>query len=138
MITVDHVADYPHPAADVFTVVSDPARFPEWQADVLESRASGPLGDGVRVDQVRKVMGRHTEIGLTVTDYVPGASFTLRTPPEARPGVSQTYRVHEADGGCRVEFHLELQGVPKMAEHLVRVQLGRQVPQLFEKLGTLL
>ncbi|NUW41145.1 SRPBCC family protein [Nonomuraea rhodomycinica] len=138
MITVDHVADYPRPPAAVFAVIADPARFPEWQTDVLESHASGPLGEGVRVDQVRKVMGRRTEIGLTVSGYVPGASFTLSTPPEAKPGVSQSYRLHEIDGGCRVEFHLELRGVPKMAEHLVRAQLGKQVPQLFDRLGGLL
>ncbi|MFF0869871.1 SRPBCC family protein [Nonomuraea sp. NPDC003560] len=138
MITIDHTTTYARPAAAVFAVLSDPARFPEWQADVLESRADGPLRDGVHVEQVRKVMGRRTEIGLTVADYVPGESLTLHTPPQAKPGVSQAYRVSDVDGGCRVEFRLELEGVPKMAEHLVRTQLGKQVPQLFERLGTLL
>ncbi|MEV4288435.1 SRPBCC family protein [Nonomuraea bangladeshensis] len=138
MITIDHTASYARPADAVFAVLSDPGRFPEWQADVLESRMNGPLREGAHVEQVRKVMGRRTEIGLTVADYVPGESLTLRTPPQAKPGVSQTYRVRDTEGGCRVEFRLELNGVPKMAEHLVRTQLGKQVPQLFERLGTLL
>jgi uncharacterized protein YndB with AHSA1/START domain len=138
MITIDHTADYPHPASAVFAVLSDPERYPAWQADVLESHADGPLGEGVHVAQVRKVMGRRTEIDLTVADYVEGERLTLRTTKDAKPGVSQTYAVRDVAGGCHIAFHLRLEGVPKMAEHLVRAQLGKQVPLLFERLGALL
>ncbi|MGI5485325.1 SRPBCC family protein [Microtetraspora malaysiensis] len=138
MITVDHTAGFPHPPETVFTVLSDIEGYPAWQSDVLEARIDGPLRKGALVSQVRKVMGRRTEMDLTVDDYVSGEQITLRTAPGARPGVTQKYAVRPSGDGCEVEFRLELDGVPKMAEHLVRAQLGKQVPLLFERLGALL
>ncbi|WP_214414667.1 SRPBCC family protein [Sphaerisporangium fuscum] len=138
MITVDHTADYPYSAEAVFTVLSDLEGYPAWQSDVLEAHVDGPPREGAAVAQVRKVMGRRTELDLTITEYVPGELITIRTAAGARPGVTQRYAVRPFEDGCRVEFRLELDGVPKMAEHLVRAQLGKQVPLLFERLGALL
>ncbi|MGV9309671.1 MULTISPECIES: SRPBCC family protein [unclassified Nonomuraea] len=134
MITVDHVARYPQPVEAVFAVLADLGGYPAWQSDVLEAHLDGPLREGAALNQVRKVMGRRTEIALTVTECLPGARISLRTAPGTRPGVSQTYGVLPAEGGCAVEFRLELDGVPKMAEHLVKAQLGKQVPLMFERL----
>ncbi|MFI6393161.1 hypothetical protein [Nonomuraea sp. NPDC050540] len=90
------------------------------------------------VSQVRKVMGRRTELDLTVTEYAPGGYLTLRTAPNSRPGVTQRYGVRASANGCQVPFSLELDGVPKMAERLVRAQLGKQIPMVFDRLGSLL
>jgi uncharacterized protein YndB with AHSA1/START domain len=138
MITIDHVAGYERSAEEVFALLCDLDGYPAWQPDVLEAHAAGPLREGVAVAQVRKVMGRRTEIGLTVTAYVPGERITLGTAPDTRPGVTQTYAVRPTEEGCALEFHLELDGVPRMAEHLVKAQLGKQVPLMFERLGSLL
>ncbi|GAA2209627.1 hypothetical protein GCM10009850_050860 [Nonomuraea monospora] len=138
MITIEHAAGYPYSPEAVFAVLSDLEGYPAWQADVLEARVDGPPREGAAVAQVRKVMGRRTELDLTVTEYVPGERLTIRTAEGVRPGVTQRYAVRPSAGGCRVEFGLELDGVPKMAEHLVRAQLGKQVPLLFERLGALL
>ncbi|MEV4000618.1 SRPBCC family protein [Actinomadura sp. NPDC049753] len=138
MIIVEHNADFPYPASAVFTVLADLERYPAWQQDVLEAQVNGPVREGAAVAQVRKVMGRRTELSLTVTEYVPGELIAIQTVAGTRPAVTQRYAVHASGAGCRVEFLLELDGVPRMAEHLVRAQLGKQVPQLFQRLGSLL
>ncbi|GAA3422995.1 SRPBCC family protein [Streptosporangium sandarakinum] len=137
MITVEHAAAYLVSAERVFAVLADLEGYPAWQADVLSARVDGPVRQGATVTQVRKVMGTRTEIALIVTEYVPDRRIVLQTAPGGRPGVTQRYTVAEEESGCRVEFHLELDGVPKLAEHLVRAQLGKQVSQLFDRLGTL-
>ncbi|MCG5214743.1 SRPBCC family protein [Streptosporangium sp. KLBMP 9127] len=135
MITVDHEVAYPHDAQQVFAVLADLDGFPAWQSDVLEAHLTGPLREGAAVAQVRQVMGRRTEVSLTVTEYLPGERITLRTAPGTRPGVTQSYGVRPAGQGCAVEFHLELDGVPRMAEHLVKAQLTKQVQVMFERLS---
>ncbi|NUR74121.1 MAG: hypothetical protein HOU81_25210 [Hamadaea sp.] len=140
MIVVEHETTYLSEPAKVADAVADLAGYPAWQADVLEvSRPdAAPIAVGTRLTQTRKVMGRRTEVTLTVTDYQPGHGITLRTDPGAKPAVSQAYAVHPAGQGSRLVFRLELDGVPKLAEHLVKAQLGKQVPAMFERLGVLL
>jgi len=140
MIVVEHETTYPSDPETVADAVADLAAYPAWQTDVLEvSRPdSAPVGVGTRLTQVRKVMGRRTEVALTVTDYQPGARIALRTEPGAKPAVSQAYAVHPDGTGSRLVFRLELDGVPKLAEHLVKAQLGKQVPEMFQRLGVLL
>ncbi|WP_214327489.1 SRPBCC family protein [Nonomuraea sediminis] len=133
MITIDHVAGYARPPQEIFAVLSDLEGYPRWQVDVLEARRTE---EGVA--QVRKVMGRRAEIDLNVTEFLPGERLTLQTAAGTRPGVTQSYVVRPAGQGSEVAFHLELDGVPKMAEHLVKAQLGKQVPLMFERLGALL
>ncbi|NUW41274.1 SRPBCC family protein [Nonomuraea rhodomycinica] len=137
MITVEHVAAYPAAPEAVFAVLADLERHPDWQADVLSAHVDGPVRQDATVTQVRKVMGKRAEITLTVAELVPGERLVLRTAPGTRPGVTQRYTVTADGPGSRVEFRLELDGVPKLAEHLVRAQLGKQVPLLFDRLGAL-
>lgn len=143
MIVVEHTTSYPAPSAAVAAAVADLSDYPRWQPDVLEvSRADDrPIAVGTRLTQTRKVMGRRTEVSLTVTDYRPGESITVRTDPGAHPAVCQTYTVRSdgvSPGGCSLDFRLELDGVPKLAEHLVKAQLSRTVPDMFVRLGSVL
>ncbi len=81
-------------------------------------------------------MGRQTHLTLTVTEYQQDRRITLQTPAGARPGVRQAYRLEPTgDGGCRLDFHLELGDVAKMAGHLIKTQLSGQVTRFFEDLG---
>jgi hypothetical protein len=107
---------------------------------VVGIRAAGalPAGLGTQVLQVENVMGRQTHVTLTVTEYDQDLLLTLQTPAGARPEVRQAYRLEPtADGGCRLDFHLELDDVPKMADHLVKTQLSHQVKRFFEELGAI-
>ncbi|MEV6963962.1 SRPBCC family protein [Hamadaea sp. NPDC051192] len=140
MIVVEHETTYPTDPETVAGAVADLTAYPAWQPDVLEvSRPdSAPVAVGTRLTQTRKVMGRRTEVVLTVTDYQPGVRITLRTEPGAKPAVTQAYTIHPDGPGSRLEFRLELDGVPRLAEHLVKAQLGKQVPDMFQRLGVLL
>jgi hypothetical protein len=84
-------------------------------------------------------MGWSTNISLITTDYEPDRLLTLQSAAYARPAVRQTYRLKPASGeGCQLTFHLELVGVPKMAEHLARTQLTRQAGRIFDALTAIL
>ncbi len=110
---------YPYPASAVFAAITDFPAYPWWQPDVMGIRASRslPAGLGTQVLEVDNVMGRQTHLTLTVTEYEQDRLITLQTPAAARPRVRQAYRLEPTgDGGCRLDFHLELDDVPKMAE----------------------
>jgi ribosome-associated toxin RatA of RatAB toxin-antitoxin module len=88
--------------------------------------------------EVDNVMGRQTHVTLTVTEYEQDRLVTLQTPAGVGPEVRQEYRLEPTgDGGCRLDFHLEFDDVPKMAEHLVEAQLSYQVKRFFEDLGAI-
>ncbi len=97
-----------------------------------------PVGLGTQVLEVDNVMGRQTHVTLTVTEYEQDRLITLQTPAGARPEVRQAYRLEPTgDGGCRLDFHLELDDVPKMADHLIKTQLSHQVERFFGDLGAI-
>ncbi len=137
---LDYSVTYPYPAPAVFAAITDFPAYPWWQPDVVGIRAarSLPAGLGTQVLEVDNVMGRQTHLTLTVTEYEQDRLITLQTPAGARPVVRQAYRLEPAgDGGCRLDFHLELDDVPKLADHLVKTQLSHQAKRFFEELGAI-
>jgi ribosome-associated toxin RatA of RatAB toxin-antitoxin module len=139
MIDIRWEARYHAPASTIFAVIAEPSRYPAWQPDVESASldGDGPARLGARIHQVRKVMGRRTEVATTITKLVPAELFALATDPGAKPAVAQTYRLQAEGHGCRLEFHLTLDGIPTMAEHLAGAQLTRQIPQMLERLATI-
>jgi uncharacterized protein YndB with AHSA1/START domain len=136
---LDYAVTYPYPAPAVFDAITDFPAYPWWQPHV-GVRAAGalPSGPGTQVLRVQDVMGHETDITLTLTEYEQDRLLTLQTPAGARPGVRQAYRLEPTgDGGCRLDFHLALDGVPKMAEHFVKTELSHQVKRFFEDLGAI-
>lgn len=138
MIEIISSASYDVPTGTVFAVLTDIPRYPAWQADVDSASLAddGPAQDGARVRQVRTVMGLRVEVELTISEFVPGERITLATRDDATPAIRQSYRIQPDGEGCRLDFTLTLDGVPKMAEHLARAQLSRLVPQMLDRLGT--
>jgi Polyketide cyclase / dehydrase and lipid transport len=137
VIEIDRAAGYDAPAGAIFAVIADLSGHPAWQPGVEFASlvGEGAFRQGTRIRQVRMVMGRRTEIGLTVTRLVPAELVTLATDPGAVPAVRETYRLHPDGDGCRLEFRLTLDGIPAMAEHLASAQLTRQVQQMLERLA---
>jgi ribosome-associated toxin RatA of RatAB toxin-antitoxin module len=138
VITIDYQTEYPHPADAIFALVVDVTRYPQWQPDVVSATTMEPMARGTEVREVRKVMGRQADVLLVAVEYEPGQRLTLATPAGAQPAVRQTYRLTAVSAGsCRLDFHLELDGVPRMAEPLLRTQLTHQAKRIFAALGTL-
>ncbi|GAA1978281.1 SRPBCC family protein [Catenulispora subtropica] len=139
MIEIGHRVAYPQAREAVFSAVTDFGGLPAWQADVVEAGLASPaLERGAVVHQVRKVLGKRTETDLVVSEFVPGEALVLETGDGSKPSVRQSYRVVADGAGCVLEFQLRLDGVPKMAEHLAKAQLGKNVPKMFAALGTVL
>src|SRR6266542_942202 len=131
---------YPYPASAVFAAITDFPAYPWWQPDVMGIRAAEalPAGPGTQVLEVDNVMGRQTHVTLTVTEYEQDRLITLQTPAGARPEVRQAYRLEPTgDGGCRLDFRLQLDDVPKMDQPLVKTQLSHQAKRFFEDLGAI-
>jgi ribosome-associated toxin RatA of RatAB toxin-antitoxin module len=138
VITIDYHTEYPHSADTIFALVADVARYPQWQPDVVSATATEPMSRGTEVHEVRKVMGRQADVLFVAVEYEPGQQLTLATPAGAQPAVRQTYRLTAVSAGsCRLDFHLELGGVPRMAEPLLRTQLTHQAKRIFAGLGAL-
>ena len=78
MVRIELQLEIARPPEDVFRALTDLQRLPEWQASALESRSDGPLKEGSRVHERRKLMGREIENELEVTACEPGRRLTLR------------------------------------------------------------
>jgi hypothetical protein len=137
MIEISRAARYNAPAGAIFAIITDLSRYPAWQPGVEFASlvGEGTFRQGARIRQVRTVMGRQTDVGLTITRLVPAELLTLVTAPGATPAVRETYRLRPDGDGCRLEFLLALDGIPVMAEHLARAQLTAQMHQMLERLA---
>jgi ribosome-associated toxin RatA of RatAB toxin-antitoxin module len=139
MIEISRAARYDAPASTIFAIITDPPRYPAWQPGVESASLAGEdtFRQGARIRQFRTVMGRRTEIGLTITRHVPTELVTLATGPGATPAVREAYRLRPDGDGCRLEFRLTLDGIHAMGEHLARAQLTRQTQEMLERLATI-
>jgi hypothetical protein len=139
MIEISRAAAYDAPVVAIFAVITDPSRYPAWQPSVeFASLAGGDIfRESNQIRQVRMVMGRRTQIDLAITRLVPAELVTLATDPGAIPALRETYRLRPDRDGCRLEFRVTLDGIPAMAEHLVRAQLTRQTQQMPHRLATI-
>jgi hypothetical protein len=103
MIEISRAARYDAPAGTIFAIITDLASYPAWQPGVESAglAGEGPARQGSRIRQVRMVMGRRTEIGLTITRLGPAELVTLATDPGGTPAVRETYRLRPDGDGCR-------------------------------------
>jgi ribosome-associated toxin RatA of RatAB toxin-antitoxin module len=139
VIEISQAARYATPASVIYAVLTDVASYPAWQPGVEFASLAGecPARQGSRIRENRIVMGRRTEIDMTITRLVLGELVTLATRPGATPAVRETYRLRPDTDGCRLEFRLTLDGISAMAEHLARAQLTHQIQQMLERLATI-
>jgi uncharacterized protein YndB with AHSA1/START domain len=79
LVKVEHTVEIERPADEVFAWLTDLARLPEWQASVIESRAEGPLGEGARIHERRRLLGHEAETELEVEAFEPGRRLALST-----------------------------------------------------------
>jgi carbon monoxide dehydrogenase subunit G len=131
------------PPEEVFAVVNDVSRWPEWQEDVISARIEGdePVHTGTRVAQTRKLGRRELKTTTEVTEYDPPRSYGFRgVDGPIRPIAHGT--VEPVGDGSRSRVTLELDfeghGPAKLALPLVRRQarktLARQQARLKELL----
>jgi uncharacterized protein YndB with AHSA1/START domain len=139
MAPIAHSIDIDRPANDVFAYATDPARFPEWQADVVRVSAEG--GDvGARFKTVRKIGGVERTMTQEITENAPPRTWAAR-------GVDGPIRPHATVGveplgaaRCRVTFGLDFDGRGAAAAlaPMVRRMAAKRAPASYQRLKELL
>ena len=109
MLRVEVTVEIARPADEVFALLTEVSRVPEWQASAVESWADGPLAEGVRIHERRTFLGHEAETELEVSAFAPGRRLALRT---LRGPVKLTidHVLEESDG--RTALHVSAEGRP--------------------------
>jgi uncharacterized protein YndB with AHSA1/START domain len=133
IVSVIHIA---RPPAEVFSYVTDPTRFPQWQKDVVSVSMSGS-----RFVTTRRIGGVDRVIVQQIEHSDPPKSWAAR-------GVEGPIRPHAAisieplDGGrrSRITFTLDFEGhgIGVALLPLVRRQTRKGAPKSYENLKRLL
>jgi carbon monoxide dehydrogenase subunit G len=78
LVRIDFTLSISCSPEDVFARLVDLDRLPEWQESALGSSADGPLRQGSRVKERRRIMGRELENELEVTAFDSPRQLTLK------------------------------------------------------------
>lgn len=129
------------PVDTVFSFANDPAKFPQWQPAVVESRQTspGPLGVGSTGMNARKVMGQRVESTFEVTSYTLNQLFGV-TSASGPVAYEITSSFQPVDGGTRLHVHFqgEPQGLFKAAERMLGPTIKKDFEEDYQRLKALL
>jgi uncharacterized protein YndB with AHSA1/START domain len=125
---------------DVFSYITDPSRFTEWQESVVSARleGGGPPALGSRVTQTRRMGRVERTMTMEVTEHSPPRRWAFR-------GIDGPVRavgkgtIEPLEDGARsrltVELDFEGHGIGKLLVPLVvRRQAQRELPRNQQKL----
>ncbi|MEV0207246.1 MULTISPECIES: SRPBCC family protein [unclassified Streptomyces] len=133
--------DIARPPDEVFAYVTDPARFAEWQGDVVRVRAEdgGPAstGKGDRFTTTRRIGPSERTFTQEVTESRPPGSWSARgLDGPLRPSMDITVEPLAGGTASRVTFALDFDphgiGVPLLP--LVRRQAAKGAPVSYRNL----
>ena len=122
-IRLQETIEIDRPADEVWRVVADYARDPEWRGSVVSMTPTppGPVATGTTTVEVMRFAGRTLRNDGEVTGVGPGLSFTWRTGRGARAHGGRA--VTPVGQGCRVELTQVV--TPRPSELLLRPVAGR-------------
>lgn len=118
------------PAEDVWSVISDYPRDPEWRRGVLTMMAEppGPVGIGTVTHEVMRIAGRTYRNAGEVIGLDPGRRLEWRTTAGARAHGSRTVRpLPDGTSELVLELVVEPRGVERLATPVLRRLLGRNL-----------
>jgi uncharacterized protein YndB with AHSA1/START domain len=132
MAPIVSVIEVARPPAEVFSYMTDPSRFTEWQKDIVSVQVDGDgsTGVGSRFTTVRRIGGTERTMTQEVTQVSPPRTWAAKgVDGVIRPQASVT--VEPLDGGARsqVTISLDFEG------HGVGVPLIPLVRRLSQKGG---
>ena len=93
---------------DVFALLTDVGRLPEWQTSAVSAEAEGAAGAGMRIHERRRFMGREFRVVHEVTAYDPPHRFDIRSVEGPLP-LTVNHVLEPSRGGT----HLEVIGEAK-------------------------
>jgi uncharacterized protein YndB with AHSA1/START domain len=121
------------PPDEVFSYVTDPSRFAEWQHDIVSVRIAegGPPGVGSRFTTTRRISGTERTMTQEITESVPPRSWAAHgVDGPIRPSANVTVEPLDDGTRSRVTITLDFEGhgigVPLVP--LVRRQAQKGAP----------
>jgi uncharacterized protein YndB with AHSA1/START domain len=128
------------PPDEVFAYATDPARFPQWQTDVVRVEVDGH-GVGSRFTTVRRIGGADRDMVQEVTEDQPPRTWAAHgVGGPIRPNATVT--VEPLDGGrrSRATFGLDFdgRGMAELLVPLVRRMAAKAAPASYQRLKDLL
>jgi len=129
-------------APEVFAVVSDFSRNPEWQNGVVSAAwtSEPPIRVGSTYDQVARFLGKDVVTRFVVTDYQPDHSISIKSVESSFP-IEVTRRVDPlGDHRCRVIADIagDPSGFYRIFGPLLQWMAQRQVRGDYKRLKDLL
>jgi uncharacterized membrane protein len=130
------------PADEVFAVISDFSRNPEWQGGMKSAHwtSEPPRGVGSTYQQVARFLGRDVITTFEVLAYEPGRSVTIESRESSFP-ITVTRSV-EPLGPDRTRVSARIEGEPgrffRLFGPLLRSMAERSVKRDYERLRRLL
>lgn len=79
MIRIEHSLEISRPPEDVFAVLVDLDRLPDWQSSAIAASSDGPLELGSLVHEKRRFLGRELADEVEVVAFDPPRRLTLRS-----------------------------------------------------------
>ena len=139
VIRAEHTVEIARTADEVFALLIDVSRVPEWQASAIESRADGPLAEGVRIHERRHFLGHDAETELEVSTYEPGRRLALRT-LKGPIKLSIDHVLEERDGrtSLRVRAEGKPHGLLRFAGPAVTAKARQELRRDFDRLKAIL
>ncbi len=137
MAPIRSTIDIARPPDEVHSYATDPARFPQWQKDIVRVT---PAGDG-RFTTTRRIGRAERKMTQEITEDAAPRSWSARgVDGPVRPSASITIEPLDGGTGSRVTFSLDFAGhgigVPLIP--LVRRQAQRSAPVSYRNLKRLL
>jgi hypothetical protein len=137
-VDVRHSLELARPAAEVFAVLADFSRNPEWQGGMVACRwtRGGPGEVGATYEQEARFLGRAILTAFEVVAVEPGCSVEIHSTQSTFP--IQVTRSVEALGPdrCRVTAHVR--GQPTGLLKLFGGMVGRSVRADYAQLKVML
>ncbi len=128
------------PPSEVFAYISDPARLPEWQHEVVSGQMQGgaPPAAGARFTTTTRIAGAEQVSTLEITDFTPPSSWAVRgVDGPVRVLANFTSEPLGTGAGSRVTIALDFEGrgpAKLLVPLVIRPQAARQAPRTCQRL----
>ncbi|MDQ2909609.1 MAG: SRPBCC family protein [Actinomycetota bacterium] len=139
MIRIEFTLAIGRPPEDVFELLSDIERLPEWQSSAVEAHTDGPLAEGSRIAERRRLLGREVDSQVEVVAYEPPRRLTLRS-LGGPVKFTVDHELLEDARGTQLRFAAEAEPgtFMKLAEPLLARTAEQEFRKDFERLKELL
>jgi uncharacterized protein YndB with AHSA1/START domain len=138
-VRFDVEIDIDRPPEDVFALLTDIGRLPEWQASAVSAEAEGALGTGTRIRETRRLLGREFHVVHEVTAFDPPHRFDVQSVEGPLP-LTVSHLLEPSGGGTRLEVVGEAKpkGMLRFAAGGIAKTVESEFRRDFERLKELL